>query len=186
MPNGNFLQRQPALIMLSGLPGSGKTTFARALCQALAAEHVESDAIRRAIASQPAYTPREHARVFAIAEQRVAAALSGGRVAVLDATNLTRRDRRRFFQLAGQHASALIAVRVTVPDEVARQRLAGTREGFSQAGVAVFDQMRSRVQSFTVPVVVVDGRHPPAPAIALILRLLEASPPGEAPPATGE
>jgi predicted kinase len=109
---------QPALFLLSGLPGAGKTTFAQQLCSRTGAEHVESDAIRRGIAPEPRYTPRESGIVFALAERRVRAAIAGGRSVVLDATNLTNRDRRRFVRAAAEMEATLVAIRVVAPEEV--------------------------------------------------------------------
>ncbi|WBL36821.1 AAA family ATPase [Tepidiforma flava] len=110
-------------MLLSGVPGSGKTTLAGRLCERLGAVHVESDAIRRQLFPEPSYTPAEHGAVFARAEALAADALGEGKVVVVDATNLARRDRRRFLRL-GERAGGVVAVRVTAPEEVVRRRLA--------------------------------------------------------------
>lgn len=172
MTGGNFPSRGPVLILLSGLPGSGKTTFARALSQRIACDHVESDAIRRGLRPAPTYSADESAAVFARAETLAGTALKAGRNALLDATNLSRRDRKRFLDLARRLGRPLIAVRLTAPESTIRERLAIPREGFSQAGVAIFERMRDRGQPFAIPTVVADTRFPLGPAVDLVQRLI--------------
>jgi predicted kinase len=161
------------LVLLSGMPGAGKTTFARALAARLPHVHIESDAIRRALFAKPGYAPTEHARVFAAAERRAVAALRKGETVVLDATNLTTKDRRRFLRLAARTAGPLVAVRIVAPEATIRGRLAQPREGWSQADIRVYEMMVGRAQGFSVPVVVVDSRYPLGPSIELVTRLLE-------------
>ncbi|MCC6961359.1 MAG: ATP-binding protein [Dehalococcoidia bacterium] len=173
MAGGNFPATAPALILLCGLPGAGKTTFAHELAQRLRFEHIESDAIRRALRETPAYTAEENAAVFARVDSAARAALASGQHALVDATNLTRRDRKRFYRVAGDSGAPVIAVRVTAPEEVIRERLSKPREGFSQAGVAVYERMRGRLQPIDGPGVVADSRFEFGPAIDLVLRLID-------------
>jgi len=170
--DGNFTSRRAGLVILSGLPGSGKTTFANALAARLRALHLESDAIRRDLVAAPTYAPAEHAAVFGRLERRAEFALRDGRHVVVDATNLEGHDRRRFVRLAERVDAVLVPVRLTAPEATLRARLERPREGFSQAGVAVYEAMRGRAQPFARPALVVDSRFSLAGAVDLVCRLL--------------
>jgi predicted kinase len=76
-------------------------------------------------------------------------------------------------RIAAELQVRLIAVRLTAPADVIRRRLAGPREGFSQAGVDIFERMKTRPQPLAIPSVVVDSRYPCQPAIDLVLRLID-------------
>lgn len=173
MFSGNSRPSRPALVLLSGYPGSGKTTFARALAAAIALDHHESDAVRLALFANPAYTAAESARVFAAIEKRAEVSLRAGRIALIDATNLARGDRRRFERLVAACDVPFIGVRVTAPDEEIRRRLAVPRDGHSQATVAVYEGMLGRARPFATPAVVVDSRFGSDAAVALILALMQ-------------
>ena len=167
MAHGNSAAA-PALIILSGLPGTGKTTFAHALVAAMPALHVESDAIRRSLARVPRYTMGENAAVFARVEADARAALERHQHTIIDATNLTTRDRRRFVRLARDVDARLVAIWLTAPESIVKARLQRPREGFSQATIGTYDRMKSRPQRFSAPAVVVDSRFPIAPSVGLV------------------
>lgn len=173
MFSGNSRPSRPALVLLSGYPGSGKTTFARALAAATPLDHHESDAVRLALFRDPAYTAAESARVFAVIEKRAEVSLRAGRIALIDATNLARGDRRRFERLAATCDAPFIGVRVTAPDEEIRRRLAAPRDGHSRATVAVYEGMLGRARPFATAAVVVDSRFGSDAAVALILALMQ-------------
>lgn len=172
MACGNFQGASAALILLSGLPGAGKTTFAGALATRVAFDHVESDAIRRGLSAQPIYSPRENSAVFAIADSLAREALKSGRHAVVDATNLTVKDRQRFFDIGRDLAVRVLPVRLVAPDESIRDRLSAPREGHSQAGLAVYERVKARPELIAAPTIVVDSRFPLAPAVELVASLL--------------
>lgn len=173
MAHGNSAAA-PALIILSGLPGTGKTTFAHALLDCLPASHIESDAIRRGLARVPRYTSSENAAVFGRVEAASRTALTHGRHVILDATNLTTRDRRHFLRLARDLDARVIFVRLTAPEDVVKRRLAHPREGFSQAAGDTYDRMKDRPQRFAGPEIVVDTRFPIGPSVALVAMLARA------------
>jgi predicted kinase len=177
MANRNSADHRPVLILLSGLPGSGKTTFARALAGRLPLRHVESDRIRRGISAQPSYTRLESSLVFARVEAEVRGALADGCIALQDATNLTNNDRRRFLRLGAETGALMILIRLVAPEATIRERLGVPRVGHSQAGLEVYERMRERPELIPAPVLVVDTRFPLEPALELVVKLIAATAP---------
>ena len=112
--------------------------------------------------------------MFARVEAEVREALEAGCIALLDATNLTNRDRHRFLRAGMELGARMIFVRLVAPDATIRERLSVAREGHSQAGVAIYEQMRGRPELFSAPVLVVDTRFSLEPAIALIGKIVAA------------
>jgi predicted kinase len=160
-----------AVFLLSGLPGSGKTTFALALVAVSGAVHVESDAIRRETTERPEYTPREHERVFGEVERRVARALGARLPVVVDATNLKAQHRVRYYEMAADAHVPVVAIRLTAPFPVLRARVSGGRDGHSQADTTVLRNMRGSEERFATPVLMVDTRYSTAPSIDLAVEL---------------
>jgi predicted kinase len=174
MPSGNATTG-PALILLAGFPGAGKTTFGRELARVLPFDCLESDAVRREIFPAPRHTFAESRAVFAEIERRALRALEARRIVLVDATNLREEFRERFAALARRFAAPFILVRVTAPDATIRQRLAGPRVGHSRAGVAVYESMLPALEPTRLPAVCVDTRFPLEPALRLVAALLEES-----------
>ncbi len=114
---------RPALIVISGLPGTGKSFLARQLAERLPAVIVESDFIRKTLVRKPNYSGRESAWVHRVAHVILRRQLRSGRHAIYDATNLSEWTREKAYRIAEQAEARLIVVRTVAPEKVIRGRL---------------------------------------------------------------
>jgi predicted kinase len=140
---------RPALILVMGLPGVGKSHCARLLCGRLGAAHVASDELRSRLFIAPSYADEENRAVFAAATALVDSLLGEGHRVVVDATNLTARNRAGTVDAARRRGIPVTYVRVTASDEDARGRLASRRAGrapgdHSEADEPIYDRMRAQ------------------------------------------
>ena len=82
----NELKQRERLVMVMGLPGVGKSYFARALAKEIAGPHLNSDIIRKKLFKNPIYTHEEKARVYEELFNQVCDLLGQGLPVVVDAT----------------------------------------------------------------------------------------------------
>ena len=140
---------KPALILLMGLPGVGKSHCARLLCGRLGAAHVASDELRSRLFIAASYADEENRAVFAAATALVDALLGEGHRVVVDATNLVARNRAGTVAIARRRGIPVTYVRITASDEEARGRLASRRAGrapgdHSEADEPIYERMRAQ------------------------------------------
>jgi predicted kinase len=140
---------KPALILVMGLPGVGKSHCARLLCDRLRAAHVASDELRSRLFIAASYADEENRAVFAAATALVDGLLEEGHRVVVDATNLIARNRAGTVEAAKRRGIPVIYVRVTAPDEDARERLASRRVArapgdHSEADEPIYERMRAQ------------------------------------------
>lgn len=143
------VQRRPHLLVLVGIPGSGKTTYVHRLrvrCPALRV--VSPDAIREQLS--PGYAHGrvdvrhiDDRRVFRIAYAAVDAALRRGEDVAFDATNATVTRRQRLVQLAHRH-DALVTARY-FPITIAEAARRNVRRARRVPHVAIVSIARSLV-----------------------------------------
>jgi len=88
------MENRVKLIMLVGLPGSGKSTYAKHICEYYHPEIVicSSDSIRKELYGDESIQG-DSSQVFNILHERVISYLNNGVSVFYDATNLTRKDR---------------------------------------------------------------------------------------------
>lgn len=83
---------RPKFIMLVGIPGSGKSTYAKSLIYTTNDIHLSSDGIRAELYGDEA-TQGNPSEVFELMHKRTLEALANGNNVIYDATNITRKDR---------------------------------------------------------------------------------------------
>lgn len=104
--------------MLVGLPGSGKSTY----LARVGVNGISSDEIRRLLADDVT-DQTIHRRVFATVRHLIRQRIALGRaVTYVDATSLTRRERRQYIRLGQLHDCDVEAVFFDIPLEVCLQR----------------------------------------------------------------
>jgi len=166
---------KPALIVVSGLPGSGKSYFCRKLAQRLSFPILEGDALRKVLFPSPSYSPGESNRLFQACYLLIEELLRRGIALIFDATNLIERHRERLYHIADQTGTKLIIVRVEAPAELVRQRLENRTIGASpldrsEADWKVYQKMESSAQKIRRNHFAVDTSRDIAPVINKVVR----------------
>jgi len=140
---------EPALIVVSGLPGTGKTYFCNRLAERLPSVVLESDVLRKTLFSPPSYSAKESSQLFRAIHRLIERLLVRGIPLILDATNLSERNREYLYSIADRLDVKLVLVRVEAPPEIVRQRLEARLEkpeNKSDADWAIYRRMKYSVQ----------------------------------------
>jgi predicted kinase len=153
---------KPAFVAVSGLPGTGKSYFCAKLAERLPLVILESDALRKTLFSPPSYSPEESAHLFRTLHLLIEKLLKKGIPLILDATNLSERDRERLYNIAGRLDARLILVRIEAPPELVYQRLKARENGGdsgnnSDADWEVYRKMKPSVEKISRKHYVVDS-----------------------------
>jgi predicted kinase len=138
----------PKLIMCQGLPGSGKTTWAKeqqASSNCLNTVRVNKDDIRRELESEGWSWSREgENRVLLIRDTRIVRSLhSGAQVVISDDTNFGRKHKINLEQLARENGAEFEIKRFDTPVEECIRRDA-QREGKARVGEEVIRKMAAQ------------------------------------------
>jgi aminoglycoside phosphotransferase family enzyme/predicted kinase len=151
---------RPALIAMSGLSGTGKSTVAAALGRSLGAPIFASDVVRKELARrsgpapaawgqglyEPERTEATYKRLWELATQTLAA----GRAVILDATFLDGRRRERLADVAREAGVPLVLVETVCGKETAVGRIlarAGRGDSRSDATIEVYRRQRAAAEA---------------------------------------
>lgn len=171
-------QVEPPLVVVSGLPGTGKSFFCRKLGERLPFVILASDALRKVLFPCPRYDKDENKRFFAACHALVEELLGKGVPVIFDATNLLERHREYLYHIADKTGAKLILVCVEAPPEVVQQRLLARERGVdlqddSQAGWDVYQRMKTQKEKISRNYFVVDTSRDITPVIDKIVRVIK-------------
>jgi uncharacterized protein len=148
----------PALMLMHGLSGSGKTTVSQRLLEQLGAVRLRSDVERKRLHGLAAgartraepgggiYAPESTRLTYDRLKDAARAIVESGYRVIVDAAFLRRAERDAFRALARDAGAAFLIVSCEAPEDVLRERVARREKAASdasEAGVAVLDDQRA-------------------------------------------
>lgn len=171
--------RRPVLVILTGLPGTGKSHLAGLLCERAPFTLVGSDLLRAALVDSPLYSPSENSLVYRLADTLLWRLLCERRDAIYDAVNLSERRRHALRILALDAGARPITVLTIAPEHVVWLRLAHRREaparrGDSQADWEVYRKLAPQAGCIAHQHIAVDTTQEVSPALDAILESVHA------------
>ncbi len=121
------------IILVLGLPGSGKSYFAERLAEKIGAEYVNSDRLRKALFPKRTYSEDEKIKVYEVMLNKMEGAIAQNNYMVLDATFHKASIREPF---NAKSKGNLRFIEIQVDEEIVRERLKESRP-FSEADFEV-------------------------------------------------
>ncbi len=144
------------LIIVCGLPGTGKSTLAAALAKRRGAELLSSDVIRKRMFPAPSYSEEEKSAVYEEMARACEKALAEGKGVVADATFYKKRLRDRFRSIAEAAGTRAFFILCVIEERKAEERMgARGRSGPSDADFEVHLRMKRQFE----PIGDAEGGH---------------------------
>lgn len=148
--------RRPALVLVGGLPGTGKSTLARGLAETAGFRIIRSDVVRKELAGIPPgqsgrqafgegmYTTEWTDRTYVECALRAAGPLREGERVLVDATFSRRAWRDSFLKAARRLGVRTLFMVCTADPEVVRRRLEGRVGDASDADWDIYQRASKR------------------------------------------
>jgi aminoglycoside phosphotransferase family enzyme/predicted kinase len=148
--------RRPCLVLLAGLPGTGKSTLAQGLAERAGFTVIRSDVVRKALAGrgdhaarsvafgEGLHTPEWDERTYAECLRRVDAVVFQAGRALVDASFREEARRRMFLDAARRWGVAARILICRASPDVIHRRLDGRRGDASDAGWAIYQEAALR------------------------------------------
>jgi aminoglycoside phosphotransferase family enzyme/predicted kinase len=147
------------LIVVAGLPGTGKTSVAKQLAAEIGAVLLSTDAIRRRVVREPGHTVKKRRQVYEELFDLAQGLLQKEKDVILDGTFFRAEWRRRASQLARRQDLRFFLLEIVCPEHIVRRRIERRfkrKDDFSEADFRVHKIMQSRFEPIGEPHDVLD------------------------------
>jgi hypothetical protein len=151
------MKKRTSLILVCGLPGTGKSTVAKHIAKDSRAVFLSTDVTRKRLLKKPAYSQEEKEMVYGLLFEKADNFLKASRKVVLDGTFYKEELRERARKIAEKNRSTFAIVEVVCSEKIVKYRLEerAKTKSISDADFRVYKKIRQhfepiRQEHFTI------------------------------------
>lgn len=137
------------IVLVFGLPGSGKSYFASRLAKMIHADYINSDKARKEMFEKRVYSEKEKKAVYNAMLQQLKEAIGQNRNVVLDAT-FHKKETRRIFVEAAPGKKKISFIEVQADENIIKERLKKPRQ-YSEADLEVYNLIKHQNEPLNEP-----------------------------------
>ena len=137
------------IVIVFGLPGSGKSYFASRLAKMINAGYVNSDKLRKEMFAERVYSEHEKTMVYNKMLEQMEEAVQQNNNLVLDAT-FHKKDTRKLFVEEMQGKGDILFIEVWADEEIIRERVKKERP-YSEADFEVYQFISQQNEPLDIP-----------------------------------
>lgn len=138
------------MVLIAGLPGTGKSTVARAFVEHYGGVHISSDSTRKVLNLRGHFDPEDKKKVYLAMLEKARTALLAGQNAIVDSTFIHASVRNAFESVARACGVPFFWVEMRADENCIRERLQTPRTD-SEADFSVFLALRAQSEPFYAP-----------------------------------
>lgn len=133
------------IIMIFGLPGSGKSYFAENLAKVFGATYLSSDQVRKELSHNPKYSEDQKRQVYENMLGRLERLCKENAVVILDATFYKKAIRQQFIEKTALIKQSMIFIEVQASEEIIHNRVSEPRQ-HSDADFQVYKKIKNQFE----------------------------------------
>jgi len=130
------------IIIVIGLPGTGKSTFSRGLARHLGALHLNTDIIRDQLQLRGQYDSSTKQLIYATMQEQATTALQQGKRVVLDGTFYQQHLRDNFIAFAKKQGELIKWIELKATEKAIKERVQQKRT-YSEADYQVYLKVKA-------------------------------------------
>ncbi|MDX1940683.1 MAG: ATP-binding protein [Saprospiraceae bacterium] len=138
------------IIMIIGLPGTGKTTFAESLAKSLGAVHLNTDIIRDTMGKRGQYDLTTKTSIYEELLKLTEEHLQNKRSVAVDGTFYQKKLRIPFDELAKKYQIPIFWMEIRANEDIIRTRV-NKRRAYSEADFEVYLKIKSQYEPLEAP-----------------------------------
>lgn len=146
------------IIMVCGLPGSGKSFFAEHLAKELSAVYLTSDQLRKELSQKPKYNEDQKLQVYKAMLDRLEKRCKEKEIVILDATFYKKSIRQQFIEKAKLINQLLLFIEIQASEDIIFDRVSKPRT-HSDADFEVYKKVKQQFEVLEEPHLVLQSTN---------------------------